>query len=390
MKIPGLKIIIPAVVLAVGILGTAAMLQGRPEASRKAPDIPRPFVDALVAQPESITFRILSQGTVSPRTETNLASEVSGRITEVAPFYVVGGFFRKGDVLLRIDPHNYETAIKQASAQVAKARTHIETETALAEYALDDWRRLRSLDAIDKPPSDLTLRKPQLAEAKAELDSALAALEKAQEDLARTIIRAPYDGMVRAKIADLGQFVNPGTALISIFAVDYAEVRLPVTAADLDYLNLPAEQTTIAAGAKVTLIDSSRDQPFRYEASIVRTEGVFDTDNRVLYAVAQIPDPYGLRQDRQAPLRIGAYVEAHIQGISRDGVIVLPRYSVRNNEVWIIDAEQTLRRRSVEILRTDHDSVYVVSGLEGGDLVCLTPLAEFLPGTPVRIKEDAS
>jgi len=162
-----LRYITPLLIIAIAILGALVLTTDRPDAAKKEPQLPRPFVAVQTVIPGTISFNIKSQGTVIPRTQTNLVSEVSGQIVETAPFFVAGGFFRKDDILLRIDPRNHEAALKQAQAQVAKARTRIETESALAGYALDDWRRLRDLDAVDKTASSLTLRRPPLAEAEA-------------------------------------------------------------------------------------------------------------------------------------------------------------------------------------------------------------------------------
>ena len=224
-----LKFILPVAFLALASLISFVLVQSRPAAMLQAPQPPALLVSTLVAERESVTFKVESQGSVTPRTETTLVSEVAGQIIEVSPAFVAGGFFRAGDVLLRIDPRNYETQVKVARAEVAKARTQVATENALADYALNDWQRLREFSKDAKAASDLTLRKPQLAAALAELESADAALEKARRDLARTVIRAPYHGMVRSKRADIGQYVSTATAIADTFAIDYAEVRLPLS-----------------------------------------------------------------------------------------------------------------------------------------------------------------
>ncbi|MDE0037008.1 MAG: hypothetical protein OXU77_05510 [Gammaproteobacteria bacterium] len=203
----------PILLISVAALAAVALFAARTPAVQSPALPPTLLVDVAVAKREPVTFAVRSQGVVAPRTRTTMVSEVSGTIVEVSPAFVAGGFFAKGDVLVRIDPRNYETAMKRATAAVAQAKTKVATENALAGYAYKDWEWLRSLEAADRPASDLTLRKPQLAEAVAGLESAEADLEKATEDLSRTVIRAPYDGMVREKRADIGQFVNTGTLL---------------------------------------------------------------------------------------------------------------------------------------------------------------------------------
>jgi RND family efflux transporter MFP subunit len=381
-----LKFILPVAFLALASLISFVLVQSRPAAMLQAPQPPALLVSTLVAERESVTFRVESQGSVTPRTETTLVSEVAGQIIEVSPAFVAGGFFRAGDVLLRIDPRNYETKVKVARAEVAKARTQVATENALADYALNDWQRLREFSEDAKAASDLTLRKPQLAAALAELESADAALDKARRDLARTVIRAPYHGMVRSKRADIGQYVSTATAIADTFAIDYAEIRLPLRQRDLRFLDLP-DAIAPERAPDVRLSALIGDDQQHWSAKLVRSEGVFDAQSRVLYAVAQIQDPYRLNTDQPGePLRIGTFVTAEITGRQAGDLFVLPRHALyRNNQVWIVDDESRIRPRTVEVLRADDDHVYVESGLNDGDIVCVSPIDQPLPGTPVRI-----
>ena len=381
-----LKFILPVAFLALASLASFVLVQSRPAAMLQAPQPPALLVSTLVAERESVTFRVESQGSVTPRTETTLVSEVAGQIIEVSPAFVAGGFFRAGDVLLRIDPRNYETKVKVARAEVAKARTQVATENALADYALNDWQRLREFSEDAKAASDLTLRKPQLAAALAELESADAALDKARRDLARTVIRAPYHGMVRSKRADIGQYVSTATAIADTFAIDYAEVRLPLRQRDLRFLDLP-DAIAPERAPDVRLSALIGDDQQHWSAKLVRSEGVFDAQSRVLYAVAQIQDPYRLNTDQPGePLRIGTFVTAEITGRQAGDLFVLPRHALyRNNQVWIVDDESRIRPRTVEVLRADDDHVYIESGLNDGDIVCVSPIDQPLPGTPVRI-----
>ena len=369
------------VLVATGI--SVLMVQSRPQALQKPVTLPALLVDVMTVNRQSVTFSVRSQGSVTPRTETTLMSEVSGQIVEVSPAYVAGGLFNAGDVLLRIDPRNYETQFKQARAQVARARTQVAKENALAGYAYADWERLRKLNGSLDAASPLALREPQLQEAIAELESTDAALEKAQRDLDRTIIRAPYDGMVREKIADVGQFVNNGTQLIRVFATDWVEVRLPLTQKDLKFLDLEGLQqghflpTQLQAEIGGDVIS--------WSARIVRSEGVFDVESRVLYVVAQVADPYNAKDSQ--PLRVGTFVTAEITGRSGGELFVLPRHSIyRGDTVWLVGEENKIRPQKIGIVRSDEFYVYVADGLSTGDRICTTPLDQPLPGMKVRFR----
>ena len=376
------------------VLGAVGLVALRPQAVRVPVEPPALLVDVAVAQREPVTFEVYSQGVVTARTRTTLVSEVSGQIVEVAPAFVSGGFFQRGDVLVRIDPRHYETAHKRARSVVAQAETQVATERALAEYAERDWQRLHGLHAAAGAASDLTLRKPQLAEAEAGLEYARADLEKATEDLQRTVVRAPYDGMVREKRADVGQFVNTGTALAVTFATDYAEVRLPLPQKDLRYVELPGAATA-ARPLPVMLTADIGDVRHAWRGRLVRSEGVFDVESRVLHVVAQVDDPYrnaaGQDEGIGEPLRIGTFVTATIAGRPGGELFVIPRHSLqRGRTLWLMREDRTIVPRDVEVLRADEEYAYVGGGLADGDTYVVVPPDSALPGMTVRVSSASS
>ena len=377
------KALLPILILAFFSAVAVGMYWSRPEPEKIAPEPPSFFVEVAKAKKTIVNFEVKSQGSVSPRTETTLIAEASGQIIEVSEAFVGGGFFAKGQVLIRIDPRNYASDVKRAKANVAKAATQLATESALAGYARDDWKRLRDLDPEVAPASDLTLRKPQLQEAIATLQSAEADLEKAEGDLDRTVIRAPYNGMVRQKIADVGQYVNTGSQLAVTFAVDKAEVRLPVTQQDLQFLDIGK----LRSGEPIPVILKADlgGGSFTWQASVTRTGGVFDPQSRVLYLVAEVLDPYDLAGNDQIPLLMGTFVSAEIEGRPGGELFLIPRYSMpRGNTLWLVDEESRIYPQEVSVVRRDNDYVYVSEGIEGGDQYCLTPIAQPLPGMKVR------
>ncbi len=379
-----LKIILPVAFIVAAVVASFAMIQTRPDAPKEAAPKPALLVSVATARKEPIQFVIRSRGLVSPRTQTTLVSEVSGQISEVSPDFVSGGFFSRGDVLIRIDARNYATLVKRARAEVAKARTGVATENALAGYAFDDWERLRELNAAAGPASELTLRKPQLQQALAELESKEADLEKVQEDLRQTVIRAPYDGMVREKLADIGQYVNVGAQLVRTFAVDLAEIRLAVTQKDLRFLDL--KKLNAGGELPVVLSASIGDQLFEWEARVVRSEGVFDAASRVLYVVAQVDDPYDLADSGREPLRIGTFVTAVIAGLPGGELVAVPRHALsRGTTLWVVDANSTIQPRIVSVVRTDDDMVYLDRGVADGEVYVTTPIDHPLPGMQVRL-----
>lgn len=347
------------------------------------------LVDAIVAEARPTVFLVRSQGEVRPRTQTTLVSEVSGKVVDVSPRFVAGGFFRAGEVLLQIDPSDYETALKRAEAALASRQAKLADERARSEQALKDWNNL----GRQGTPSDLVLRKPQLADAQANVQAAEADLEKARRDLQRTRITVPYDGLVREKRVDIGQYVTPGTQLGVSFAVDTAEIRLPLSSNDIAFLDLPSStDNEVSHYPAVRLSAASRGVQQSWEAQVIRTEGVIDQASRVLYVIAQVVDPYGvLGQSNQPELRMGTFVRAEIEGKALDRAVVLPRYVLSNdNTVLVANAERELEVRDVAVARAEPDWVYITSGVEDGELVITTNLDAPIPGTRLIISGEAS
>ena len=365
------KLLIAVILLAaVGI--AVAMTMARPTPPKKERVQLDPLVEVMVLETMDAHFEIRSQGTVRPGTETVLSAEVSGTITYISPKYVAGGVFARGEVLLRIDPTNYRVAVNQAEALVAQRQIEYDGATKL---------RAQGYRA-----------EAEYASAKAALATAKAELVRASRNLERSEIRLPYEGIVRAKETDLGEFVNMGTRLGVVFATDVAEVRLPLTDLDLAYVDLPgATEVTASGGAEgpmVTLSAVQRGKRQTWSAQIVRSEGVVDEKSRVTYAVARIQDPYKLHSDGVA-LPVGSFVAAVIDGSRADGVIRVPRSVVRgSNELLFVSDDDRIRIGAVNIVRSDADYIYLNAGAEAGDRIVTTVIETPVNGMRVRTTTD--
>jgi RND family efflux transporter MFP subunit len=358
----------------------------RPSSETTEPVYAAVTVDVVEAVKQSQHIEVQAQGTVTPSQETTILAEVKGRIIEVSESFHIGGFASRDDVLLRIDPRDYQTNLLHAQAALETAESALVQEKGRAQVALREWQKLPKNSQRSQEAMDLYLRKPQLEQAQAQLLAAQADLNTARDNLERTIIRAPYDALIRAKHSDLGQFVGAGTALAELFSVEVAEVRLPIPQSKLDYLQLPGLQG-YDKGSSIDLYTDVAGEIKHWTAQLHRTEGVFDERSRALYTVARIDDPYGLRHEGQTPLRIGTFVNANIQGREFSGIVILPRYVLRaGNLVWVVDESMRLRNRQVSTLRTGTEQVYVTAGLDEGDLVSLTNLDASFAGALVEVR----
>lgn len=378
------------ITLAAGLLAGAAAITSLLYLDRPSTEITEPVyipvtVDVVEAEKETIRIPVQAQGTVSPLQQTVLVAEVQGRIVEVADNFHAGGFLRQGDVLLRIDPRDYEAQLARAEAALRSAESELLQERGRADVARREWERLPAGSQRSDEARDLYLRKPQLAQAEAQLLAAAADVNTARGDLERTVVRAPYDALIGAKHSELGHYVTPGASLAEVFAVAMAEVRLPIPQTRLAYLDLPG----IAADAGSALIDLYTDvggDITHWTARLHRSEGVFDERSRALFAVARIDDPYALNNPGREPLRIGTFVNANIQGRPLSGLVALPRYVLQaGDRVAVVDDNNLVRNRKVTTLRASGDFIYVSSGLENGDLVILTTLDSTLTGAEVDV-----
>lgn len=383
-----LRIALPVIVLAGAGLLTWQLIESRPVAEMRPPEIPPPLVETITAKYASETLRVETEGTVVPRSETQLVPEVAGRVIEVSPSLVAGGFFDEGEALFRLDSREYELAVTRARATVAQANLRLETERQEASLAEEEWELLGTGD-----PTPLALREPQIAEAQAALAAAEASLAQAEYDLERTTIRAPYAGRVRSESVDLGQFVSRGNAVATVYSVDAAEVRLPVPDRELAYVDLPLgyrEEGEVEsnAGPRVYLYAEFAGREHRWEGHIVRTEGEIDPQTRMVHAIARVENPY----DRSAnstrpPLAVGMFVRAEILGPSSEPVISLPRTVMRGEDrVLVVDAEDRLRFRQVEIFRLERNRVLVSSGITENDRIVVSPLENAIEGELVRVQ----
>ena len=387
-----LRIILPILVLAGAGYAMVTMIRNRPVPETRVAEIPLPLVETIEAGYSNVTLSVFAEGTVAPRTVSELTPEVAGRVVEVADSLVVGGFFEEGDVLLRLDARDYELAVTRGQSAIAQAKLRLETERQEAAVAMVEWELLGS-----GRPTPLAMREPQIAEALAALASAEAALQQSEYDLERTVVVAPFAGRVRAERIDIGQFVARGNSVATLYAIDSAEVRLPIPDSELAFLNLPLAYRDGSPGAgevpdpRVILRSRFAGRDHEWRGRVVRTEGEIDPGTRMVHAIARIEDPYARGSDpNRPPLAIGMFVEAEIIGRRSGPVVVLPRTVLRGvDRVLTVDSAGHVRFRQVELFRLERERILVASGIEEGDRIIVSPLENAVDGMAVRVSDPS-
>lgn len=377
-------LIIPFFVVLAFSFGAMTLMATAPELEPAESAPVYTTVRTLEVQPEAVQLKVHSQGTVLPSTESQLIPEVSGRVMWMSPSLVAGGYFTAGDVLARVDELDYKNTRDRAKATLVRA----EAEHQHARY---EYQRLRSL-AERKLTSRSQLENAMraLRVADAAVQDARVNFNQANENLERTAILAPFTGLVRAENVDIGQFVSRGSPIATIYASDVVEVRLPIADRQLAFLSLPPTlrgQLPEAMQPRVRLTTEYAGQELVWEGRIVRTEAEIDMTSRMVHLIARVTnDP------QTAPLAVGLFVEAEIEGLSAEDIVVLPRNALRNNnQVLIVDAENKLRYRDIKTLRLYQDNVLVQEGLAQGERVCVSPIQTALDGMIVNpIRDNAA
>lgn len=374
-----LKILLPIAFIACAVAIWALLFAFRPEVKRKPVEVRYPMVSVSVVNSKDLGIPVFTRGTVTPGTEIQLTSEVGGQVLFISDNFANGGFFRKGEVLVKIDPLEYEVNIKRAEASLAQAKQN--------KVQADAERQARS-QIRGGNRTEFARFEVQYRQAEASYEAARAELEAAKMQKTRTVITAPFDGRVRAKSVDVGQYVRPGLQIAVLYAVNTAEVRLPLSDRQLGLVDVPLRfGSQDELNTKVTLEGEYGGKKYYWDGKIVRAEGGLDERNRLLYVVAQVDNPYETdsSQPSRPPLAAGFFVEAQIEGRHHNSVFVVPRKALRNgSQLWLVDENNKLVKRAVEVLYKGRDNIYVNAGLNDGEKVVLSQLDIAVEGMTVR------
>ncbi|MGC6488372.1 MAG: efflux RND transporter periplasmic adaptor subunit [Planctomycetota bacterium] len=379
------------ILLPVALLGGGAGVAYRIVSSKKQPRVeqrqnPGPLVRVRTLVPSDEQLDVRARGTVEPLRTVELAAEVSGRIVGTHEALRAGGRFTPNDVLVSIDPKDYQLAISQQEAAVARAELRLMQEEAEAEAALRAWQNLEG----DRPADPLVRREPQIKDARMALQAAQAMLERSRMDLARCKVQLPFSGRVRSVHADIGQTVQRGQRLAVVLDTHELEVRLPIPLDQAGFAALPLGEGD-ADGPEVELTADFAGEPRTWRGRIVRVEGELDRRTRQLTAVARV------RPNGDDPLLVGMFVEAVIRGRRAEGVYAVPRAALAEDDMlWLVVdhvdengvTRQRLVRRRVDVLRTERTRALIRAGVAQGERVCLSTLQAPVDGMLVRAEED--
>jgi len=347
------KLAIATLATLAGLVATWIVLTAKSEPQAGAPpERPAPMVEVITAAPSEHQLRVRTQGTIGAKTQVELAAQVAGRVVEVSENFADGGFFNVGDILLKIEPDDYEFALARTEAALAQAEQRLAEERGRSRQAQREWQ-------ADVAASKLALE--------------------------RTIIRAPFDGRVLQKRADVGQFVGNGTPLAQVYAIEALELRLPVSDAQLALLPdslLTSSGGLVGSSAAVTV--NIGDKVWNFSAPIVRSEAEIDRRSRVANLIAEFSGTPEVGEGRPA-LTPGVFARAEILGRPVPGVIELSNTALSpDGHILVVNEQSILERKDVDVVNREKDRVWI-SGISEGEVVVAELNNTLLPGLRVQV-----
>lgn len=384
------RIILPVAILVGAILVFMTLVNNPERLEAVAPEQALATVRVATVQPESVTLQVNSQGKVQASRRLSLSAAATGPVDWISPSLVAGGYFDADEVILRLDSSDYLNALERSRTSLEQA----ETEASHASSELARYTELAARRLVSESQVQDLQRQADVATGR--VRDARASLAQAELDLRRSEIRAPFASIVESTSIELGQHANRGQELAVLLGADDVEVRLPLALAQLGYLNIPLGhrgELPADVAPKVTLTGMYGGQMHHWRGRLVRTEAGIDATNNSVQAIVRVEQSATAKVDSEdvssVPLPIGLYVEARIDGKTIDGIFALPREVIRgNSQVLVVDAENKMYFRDVEILRLENDRVLIRSGLRAGERICMSPIQAVVNGMTVQVIEE--
>lgn len=382
------RIVLPVLILLGGV-GTAVglvMSKKQPERSKRTPLPPK--VSVMTAAPQSAPAAVEALGTVVPARTLALQAEVSGRVLHIHPDLVPGGKIKKGDVLVRLDARQFSMALDERKAAEERARFELALEEGRVRVAAREWKLVGSEKNSGPDGRALALREPHLKNAQANLLGAQAAVARAELEVSRCVLRAPFDVLVKDEAIEVGQIVTPQSKLATLIGTEAFWVQTSVPVSSLRWIHTEEDEEP----SKVLIHQSLGDNTsIEREGHVLRTMGEVDPKGRMAQVMVSIPDPLGLNTKGAPALLLGSYLRVSIQGRALQDVFVVPRIALREDGVlWVVDKQDKLRIRATNPVWRGSNEVYVRDGVELGDRVIVSRLNTPVEGMTLRVDDSSS
>jgi len=385
--------------LGVGIIGGAvlivyALMSLKPKPEKEENAKPPLVVRTAQAISKNQTVYSTFQGEVRAKTDIELVTQVTGKVTSLSKKFLEGGEFAPGETLIQIDKADYQVALKSAEASVASAQVDVDLELATAKTNAKEWMDLQGRPIEEANP--LRLNKPQIDRAKARLNAAKAELAAARLNYDRTNISAPFAGRIMTTSAELGQFMSRGSSIGRVFATDIMEVRIPMTDVQISELGLSLGYSALSSdsgdGIPATVSTVFGDQRRTWDGVVQSVDASVDNETRLLYATVVVDKPFQQKGNESVPLVPGLFVDVEIASPTTLSGLELPRTALRNGNQVYVYQDDKLMLTPVRVIYTSQDVVIVEesesSKLNLGQRVITSSVPGAYEGMPIKLTDD--
>ncbi|MBF0209243.1 MAG: efflux RND transporter periplasmic adaptor subunit [Desulfamplus sp.] len=394
-----IRLILSLTIIAAAGLFAKHLYDTKPVAKRIKPAILPPLVETIAVKADDHAVVISAMGKVIASQTISLKARVSGFVVETSPEFIEGGIYRKGDVMLQLDPNDFTLTIKQQEAMLAKAEASLKLEMGKQEVARAELRLMQNRSSRPISEPNLALRLPQLEQIKADIASIKVDIERARLNLERTTVKAPFNCIVIATNVQIGSHISSQEPLATISGIDEYRVEATLAVDQLKWIEFPnnstinnnssSKKSTTTRGSDVTI--TTKDGT-KHQGEVVRLLGNLSDKSRLARILIRIQDPLLLNpKDRSklnstTPLLIDSYVQADIQGKTIEGIFSLPRAAVRDGDkIWVVNNEMALEIIDIDLIWKDNESVYIKHGLQDGDNIVISELSSPVHGMSVKI-----
>ncbi len=382
-----MRVVIPISLLLGCILFAGYLIRTPNELEESSPEIIPVAVRVAEVRLESVLLTVESQGKVQAAQTASLSAPVAGPIAWISPAMEAGGFVEEGQTLLRLDTSDFETARLRSNAALQQAQAE-------SQHASSELERIKEL-AKDRLVSESQLQDARRSAEvnRARLTDAEASFRQAELDLERTEIKAPFTAIVETREVELGQYVNRAQSIAILYGADEVEVRVPLAIRQLGFLDVPLETRGELIGNEapdVTLTGFYGGEEHHWQGKLVRTEATIDPNSNTVQTIIRVQQPTSIDKlspvgVHNIPLPIGLFVQANIVGKRVNDIIALPRSVIRNNnQVLVVDRENKMYFRDVEIYRLEEERVLINAGLLPGEVICISPIQAVIDGMSVQ------
>ncbi len=385
MKFSIPRIIFPIIAIVVGLFVARALIKNRPKPKKKTPTVSAPWVQIETVSKKDQKITIEALGLVRPARSLVLQPEVMGRIIDASENLTLGGHVVEGEELLRIDARDYRLAVQQQRANVSRAQTQYQVEKGRKVVAEHEWELMTNKPKVNVAGRDLALRKPQIRSARADLESARSALKRVQLSVDKTVITAPFNGVIQKENLEIGQLVSPQTPVATIIGTDNFWVQTSVPIGHISAIDIPAADSSVE-GSRVRIIqEKSKAKSIVRTGRVIRLLSDLDPRARLARLLVDVAKPLST-EPGQLPLLIGSTVHLEIEGKTIPNAMKIPRSAVHNgNQVWRVDSDQKLRIQTIDITWRSREYVFVVGGLPDPADLIVSRLSFAVDGMPVRL-----